>query len=132
MEMASKRNADAIAAGQVTLHLVAPGAAIPVDDESLDKACTIATIYVIKDPAAVFAEMFRVLRPGGLAAVTFPVRENFMRFKPVQTDGFHLHELADLERAFQDAGFTDMHTERTDDVRFGAHCILGHKPLRAA
>jgi SAM-dependent methyltransferase len=130
--MASKKNAEAISEERVKLHLVAPGAAIPIDEGSLDKACTVATMYVIEDPAPVFAEMFRLLTPGGLAAVTFPVRENFMHFKPAKADGFHFHELADLEAAFRDAGFTDTRTERTDDVRFGAHCLLGSKPVAPA
>jgi ubiquinone/menaquinone biosynthesis C-methylase UbiE len=126
VEMASRRNARAISEGRVTLHQAA-GGALPFDDDAFDKACTVATMYVIADPSAVFKEMHRVLRPGGLAAVTFPVREKFMRFRPARTDGFHLHELADLEAAFRDTGFIQTRTERNDEVRFGAHCILGHK-----
>jgi len=125
VQMAAKRNAAAISDGRVTLHLVAPGETLPVDDETCDKACTVATMYVIADPSAVFREMHRVLNPGGLAAVTFPVRENFMRFRPAKADGFHFHELAELEAAFRDAGFADTRTVRNDDVRFGAHCMLG-------
>ena len=126
VEMASRRNARTIAEGRVTLHQAA-GGALPFDDGTFDKACTVATMYVIADPSAVFREMHRVLKPGGLAAVTFPVREKFMRFRPARTDGFHLHELADLEAAFRDAGFIQTRTERNDAVRFGAHCMLGRK-----
>ncbi len=127
IEMASKRNARAISEGRVRLHQAA-GGALPFDDGTFDKACTVATAYVIADPGAVFREMHRVLRPNGLAAVTFPVREKFMRFKPAGTEGFHLHELADLEAAFRDAGFVDTRTERNDAVRFGAHCMLRRRP----
>jgi ubiquinone/menaquinone biosynthesis C-methylase UbiE len=127
LEMASKKNADAISEGRVTLHLVTPGQALPLEDQTFDKACTIATMYVIADPATVFREMHRVLEPGGLAAVTFPVREKFMRFPPTKAEGFHFHELADLEAAFRNAGFTDTRTERNDSVKFGAHCMLGRK-----
>lgn len=127
IEVASKRNARAVSEGRVQLHRAA-GGALPFEDGTFDKACTVATVYVIADPSAVFREMHRVLKPNGLAAVTFPVRENFMRFKPTRTEGFYLHELADLDAAFRDAGFTQTRTERNDTVRFGAHCMLGRKP----
>jgi SAM-dependent methyltransferase len=127
IEMASKKNAKAISDGKVILHL-APGNTLPSKDGVFDKACTVATAYVIENPGAVFKEMYRVLKPNGRAAVTFPVRENFMRFKPVGTEGFYLHKLADLETAFRDAGFVNCKTERNDRVRFGAHCMLGEKP----
>jgi SAM-dependent methyltransferase len=124
IEMASKRNAKAISEGRVKLHQAA-GGALPFDDGTFDKACTVATVYVIADPSAVFREMHRVLKPDGLASVTFPVREKIMRFKPAGTEGFYLHELADLEATFRDAGFIEPRTERNDPVRFGAHCMLG-------
>jgi len=126
IEMASKKNAKAISEGRVTLHL-APGNELPSENNVFDKACSVATAYVIEDPGAVFKEMFRVLKPKGRAAITFPVRENFMRFKPVATEGFYLHELADLE-AFRNAGFVNCRTERNNRVKFGAHCMLGEKP----
>lgn len=126
VEMASKRNARAISEGRVILHQTA-GGALPFEDAAFDKACTVSTMYVIANPSAVFKEMHRVLKPGGRAAVTFPVREKFMRFKPTKTEGFYFHELADLEAAFRDAGFIETRTERNDAVRFGAHCMLGRK-----
>jgi SAM-dependent methyltransferase len=126
IEMASKKNAKAISEGRVKLHKAA-GNALPFEVGVYDKACTVATAYVIKDPGAVFKEMYRVLKPNGQAAVTFPIRENFMRFKPVGTGGFYLHELADLEAAFRNVGFVNCRTERNDRVHFGAYCMIGSK-----
>ena len=126
VDMASKRNAQAISEGRVTLHQT-PGGALPFDDGVFDKGCTVATMYVIANPSAVFEEMHRVLKPGGLAAVTFPDREKFKRFKPTRTEGFHFHELADLEAAFRSTGFIETRTEHNEAVRFGAHCMLGRK-----
>lgn len=126
IEMASKKNAKAISEGKVKLYQAA-GNALPFEAGIFDRACTVATVYVIKDPGMVFKEMYRVLKPNGSAAVTFPVRDNFKKFKPVGTEGFYLHELADLEKAFRDAGFVNCRTEDNDQVRFGAHCMLGEK-----
>lgn len=128
IEMATKKNAKAISEGRVKLFKAA-GNMLPFGEGVYDKACTVATAYVIKDPGAVFREMFRVLKPNGLAAVTFPVRENFMKFRPVETEGFYLHELANLENAFRNVGFVNCRTEYNERVRFGAHCMLGEKPI---
>lgn len=128
VKVASKRNKQAMQAGRVDLH-VGDAAALPFEPDSFDKACTISTAYVIEEPAGVFKEMHRVLKPGGTAAVTFPVRENFMQFRPAKTTpGFHFHELSALQRGFEQAGFQDVRVQRNDAVRFGADCILGRKP----
>ena len=113
IEMASRKNAKLIAAGKVKLHKAASNT-LPFEDGVFDQACTVATVYVIEDPGAVFREMCRMLKPGGGVAVTFPVRENFMRFKPVEAEGFYLHQLADPEQAFHDAGFVNRRVEHND------------------
>lgn len=129
IDMAAKKNAKAISEGRVILHL-APGNALPCEDNVFDIACSVATAYVIKDMSGVFKEMFRVLKPNGRAAVTFPIRENFMRFKPVvSTEGFYMHELTDLESEFQNAGFVNCKTKRNNQVKFGSDCMLGEKPV---
>ena len=127
LDVASRRNAAAIADGRVELRQ-ADGSSLPFDEGSFDKACTNNTVYILKEPIAVFKEMFRVLKPGGLVAVNFPVRENFMKFRPTRTPGFYLHKLDDLRAAVEDAGFENVRLERTDRVKFGAHCLLGSKP----
>jgi ubiquinone/menaquinone biosynthesis C-methylase UbiE len=46
--------------------------ALPLEDHSVDRARADRTIQHVADPAAAFAEMRRVLRPGGIAVLTEP------------------------------------------------------------
>jgi arsenite methyltransferase len=124
---ASRRNAGAIRDGRVEL-VRAPGGALPFENGRFDKACTINTVYVMESPAEVFAEMFRVLKPGGKAVVGFPERERFMTFRLAQGPGFHFHELEDLQAAFAAAGFIETEHRANPDVKFGAICLIGMKP----
>jgi SAM-dependent methyltransferase len=125
--MASKRNAPAISEGRVKLHQAA-GGALPFDDGTFDKACTVATVYVIADPSAVFREMHRVLKPNGLAAVTFPVREKFMRFKPAGRRDSTCTSLPISKRHSAMRASSRPGPNATIPCGSGAHCMLGRKP----
>lgn len=48
----------------------ADASALPFDDASFDAVISMHMLYHLPDPAAGIAEMFRVLKPGGLLAVT--------------------------------------------------------------
>jgi SAM-dependent methyltransferase len=124
---AAKRNTAAIANGRVEL-VRAPGGTLPFEDGRFDKACTINTAYVLESPGDVFTEMFRVLKPGGRAAVEFPERERFMQFRLLRGPGFHFHQLEDLRAAFETAGFTAVEHHADPDLKFGAICLVGTKP----
>ncbi|HEV3051548.1 MAG TPA: methyltransferase domain-containing protein [Longimicrobium sp.] len=53
---------------------VADGAALPVPDASFDALASSFAVYYLPDLAAALAEWHRVLRPGGVAAVSGPAQ----------------------------------------------------------
>lgn len=66
---ATRRNVRAIKAGQITLHH-GDVAALPFANYQFDKVFSIQTLYFWPDPPRVLAEIFRVLKPGGMMVVT--------------------------------------------------------------
>ncbi|MHB8597602.1 MAG: class I SAM-dependent methyltransferase [Ktedonobacteraceae bacterium] len=69
VQAASRRNAQAIKAGQVTLHQ-GDVATLPFADNQFDKIFSIQTLYFWSDPAQALSEIFRVLKPRGMLVVT--------------------------------------------------------------
>ena len=57
-------------AGRVLLQQ-ADAAQLPFADHQFDKVISIHSLYFWPERAAVFAEIFRVLKPGGTCVVTF-------------------------------------------------------------
>lgn len=65
---AQKRNAAAIAAGQVDIRQ-GTAAALPFGDASFDKVLTVNSVHHWPDRAAGLREILRVLKPGGMVAL---------------------------------------------------------------
>lgn len=68
VRQATARNRSACRAGRVTLR-AGDGISVPFPDHSVDAAICVHAIYFMSDPAATFADIARVLRPGGTLAV---------------------------------------------------------------
>jgi SAM-dependent methyltransferase len=83
---------------------------LPLEDASLDAVVCTASVEYLVQPAAVLAEVMRVLRPGGVFVTTFSNR--WFPTKSVQVWG----ELHEFERVgmvtqwLQQAGFGNLHT----------------------
>ena len=79
--------------------------AVPIDDEQCDAAMLILALTYVADPAAVLAEMARVLKRGGRAVIVDLLphdRDDFRRQLGQTRLGFDAKE---LEQLLSDAGF---------------------------
>ncbi|MCX2919723.1 methyltransferase domain-containing protein [Stenotrophomonas rhizophila] len=79
--------------------------ALPLDEACIDAALAVNTLYFWEELKLPFAELARVLRPGGRLCLAFGDAA-FMRTLPFAAHGFHLHELAEVEQALRSAGLT--------------------------
>lgn len=107
LEMAQRRNRAQIEAGHVELHLGSVEE-LPFDDATFDKAMTMNSLHLWRDPVAGLREIKRILRPGGRIAVAFT------RFSYTAADKF--------ENQLLDAGFADVSLHNGEP----GTCALGH------
>ncbi len=100
--------------GRIEFRLVDPGP-LPFADESFDVVFSMGTLVQIPDKAALFADIFRVLRPGGTLAANdwlrerpLPLSDELVSF--IERTGLTYHWVApdDYRDALAGAGFVDI------------------------
>jgi arsenite methyltransferase len=100
--------------------------ALPLDDDSLDAAITVNTVYFVPDLGAACAELARVIRPAGRAVVGMGDPEVMARL-PFASYGFALRPVADVTAALQKAGFGRVEEHRLDDVAIPHHLLVARR-----
>ena len=80
---------------------------LPIDDASVDCACSVNNLYFWTDPAAAMAELGRVLVAGGRLAIAFEPPEELRKW-PGHRYGFRLYEEAEVRRLMEGAGLVDI------------------------
>jgi SAM-dependent methyltransferase len=112
-------------------------AELPWPDASFDVVICTASIEYLLQPAAVMAQVRRVLKPGGVCIVTFSDRWFPSKAIKVWSELHPFERLGLVLALFQAAGFTDLHSEtvrglkRPDDDKY-ADQRLYSDPLFAA
>jgi len=86
---------------------------LPFEALSFGKVCTVNTVYFWPSLDAGFAEIYRVLSPGGRLVVGFLPKERMERMG-VPTDIFTLRTPEDVTAAILRVSFTDVRIERPD------------------
>lgn len=101
---ARRRFARQLGTGQ--LHLVrSPVERLSIEDESVDAAVSVASLYFWPDPEAAFAELARAIRPGGRLVLCFEPADELRKW-PGHRFGFRLFEQHEVEQLLARAGFS--------------------------
>ncbi len=119
--MAARRNARAIAAGRVTLH-VGDVEALPPFDAPFDKVPGVNVCMFWPDPVLVLTGLRRVMRPGGVIALTFQPRGRGATGEAARHGGDV------IAAALGWAGFADLRQEVLPLRPVDAVCVLGRAP----
>lgn len=100
---ARRRFAREVKSGRLRLF-TASVEALPRRECGFDKACSVNTVYFWSRPAAAFAELARVTRPGGTFCLAFQTPESVRRW-PGHRHGFHVYGADELAGLMEAAGF---------------------------
>ena len=96
---------------------------LPIGDATVDKACSLNTIYFWKNPAAGMAELARVLRSGGTLILGFEAPET-LRAWPGHRYGFTVYEPDEVVRLAEEAGFGNAEVHEGLEPKYGKiYCV---------
>ena len=112
IKWANARFSAAVADGRADFR-VGSVEAIPFKASSFDKVCTVNTVYFWRSLDAGFAEIYRVLSPGGRIVVGFLPKERMDRMK-LPKDIFTARAPEDVVAALASNGFKQARVERPD------------------
>jgi len=107
---ARSKFSEPVAKGMVTFQLGLVEA-LPLDDETFDKAITVNTVYFWKSLKCGFREIHRILVPGGKVVIGFLPKE-FMDKMKMPTDIFTTRTVDDVVGAARAAGFYEICLQR--------------------
>jgi SAM-dependent methyltransferase len=100
------------AAGPQVGFLRADAQRLPLRDETVDAAVSIAVLQLIPDPVATLSEIARVLRPGGRLAVMVPtLRPPLDLWGKLPTGGAHVFGEDEVGDILEGHGFVSVRTK---------------------
>jgi arsenite methyltransferase len=112
-------------AGPQVGFLRADAQKLPLRDETVDAAVSIAVLQLIPNPSATLAEMVRVLRPGGRMAVMVPtVGSAAAVFRLLPAGGAHFFAEDELGDTFESLGLVSVRTKTLGNIQW----VRGKRP----
>lgn len=99
-------------AGPQVGFLRADAQRLPLRDQTVDAAVSIAVLQLIPDPAATLSEIARVLRPGGRLALMVPTAGHAAQlWKKLPNVGAHAFDDDEIADILEDNGFASVRTK---------------------
>jgi ubiquinone/menaquinone biosynthesis C-methylase UbiE len=127
VQAARKRNLETIQAGRMDLKQ-GDVSSLPYPDETFNKAFSIHSIYFWAKPIACLQELRRVLKPGGLLAITIQPKDKWNELQQRESNLRTLYFSADLVAMFAAANFREIRVEVCPAPdQFPGACVLGIK-----
>jgi ubiquinone/menaquinone biosynthesis C-methylase UbiE len=120
LKQASKRNAEAIKQGKVSLQL-GSASKLPYPDGEFDKVFAINSAQFWRDQAKTMVEVARVLKSGGWAVLAVQPRSKNATEETTKQAGIG------LSKSLTAAGFEEVHMELHDMRPVPTVCVLGRK-----
>jgi ubiquinone/menaquinone biosynthesis C-methylase UbiE len=127
VDLASQRNAVAIQAGRVSLQQ-GEASFLPYAEGTFDEVFTIHCIYFWANPVQVLTEIHRVLKPGGLLAVTIMPKDKWSKKRPLPPgDLFTLYGGEEVAELLTVAGFQHVRVQGSlQSEKFPGVSVLGN------
>ena len=123
VEEASRRNAEAIQSGRMDLKC-GEVSALPYPDQSFDIAFSLHSIYFWRNPVECLKEIRRILRTGGLLAITIQPKDKWTQ--KVDANIMTLYFGTDIASMFSEAGYQNVRVEvPPPEKSVSLECILG-------
>jgi ubiquinone/menaquinone biosynthesis C-methylase UbiE len=115
IEKAKQKFRSEIEAEQVSIEF-ADVRALPFDDHTFDKVCTVNTIYFWDEPLASLQEIKRVIKPGGKLVIGIRSADKMKELEVTQYN-FRLYDPAAVRDLLVEAGFTNISIECREDLK---------------
>jgi arsenite methyltransferase len=97
---------------------------LPLRDDTVDAAVSIAVLQLIPNPSATLGEIVRVLRPGGRMAVMVPTVGPAALFRLLPAGGAHFFAEDELGDTFESLGLVSVRTKTLGNIQW----VRGKRP----